>query len=112
MSWTLAKGLRPIGNRVLVKLDGRASHSGAIEIPDEYRRQPETGTVIAVGAGRCDKRGVMPIIDIKPGDRVVFGKWNGEPVDPPDDDPSGEYYMMNIDPSLRIQDVYGVEDKS
>lgn len=103
MSWSK---LRMLGYSVLVRLDPREAQIGSIIVPDLLQYQPESGTVVAVGPGYADKH--VPI-DVRVGDRVRFGKWNGTPIDAPEYDPDGEYFVMSCDPERKIQDVYGVE---
>lgn len=108
MTW---QRLRIIGPRVLVRIDQRAGMSGTIIIPDTAKKQPEWGTVIAAGPGGYDEKGQWYDVDVKAGDRVVFGKWNGIRIEAPEDDPRGEYYVMNCAKDLRVQDIYGVEER-
>ncbi len=86
MSWTQ---LRMLGSKVLVRLDARRETLGSIVIPDEHRRQPESGEVIAHGPN-------VPH-EIVVGAHVMFGKWNGSPVESPSHDPTGEYFVMSAD---------------
>ena len=117
MSW---QQLKPIGPRVLVRLDAEASSLGFLVLPELCRQTPVTGTVISVSDGynrrtrdkwqRFVYAAHRSRVDIAPGDRVVFGKFNGTPVDAPEHDPAGVYYVMDVEPMQNdyIADVYGV----
>ena len=72
---------RPLHDRVLVKrLEGEEKTKGGIIIPDSAKEKPSEGEVIAVGPGGRDEAGKLIPIDIKIGDRVLFGKWSGTEV--------------------------------
>jgi chaperonin GroES len=98
MGWTK---IRPYGNRILVKLDKRQEKVEGttldLVIPDRYREQPTTALVIAVGRPLPDADGTVRPIGVEVGQRVAVGKWNGKPVEPPDHDPTGEYFVLNMD---------------
>ena len=69
---------RPLHDRVVVKrIDAEAKSAGGIIIPDTAQEKPSQGEVIAVGPGGRDEAGKLIPIDIKVGDRVLFGKWSG-----------------------------------
>jgi chaperonin GroES len=69
---------RPLHDRVVVKrIDAEAKTSGGIIIPDTAKEKPHQGEVIAVGPGGRDEAGKLVPIDVKAGDRVLFGKWSG-----------------------------------
>jgi chaperonin GroES len=73
--------LRPLHDRVVVKrIDAEAKTSGGIIIPDAVKEKPQQGEVIAVGPGGRDQAGKLVPIDVKAGDRVLFGKWSGNEV--------------------------------
>ena len=68
----------PLHDRVLVKrLDAEEKSKGGIIIPDTAKEKPQQGEVVAVGAGARDEHGKLVPLDVKPGDRVLFGKWSG-----------------------------------
>ena len=68
---------RPLHDRVVVaRIDPEAKSAGGIIIPDTAQEKPSQGEVIAVGPGGRDEAGSIPI-DLKKGDRVLFGKWSG-----------------------------------
>lgn len=70
--------LRPLQDRVLIRrVEAEAKTSGGIIIPDTVQEKPMEGEVIAVGLGLRDAEGVLHALDVKRGDRVLFGKWSG-----------------------------------
>jgi len=72
---------RPLHDRVVVnRIDAEAKTSGGIIIPDTAKEKPQQGEVIAVGPGGRDEAGKLIPIDVKAGDRVLFGKWSGTEV--------------------------------
>ena len=72
---------RPLHDRVVVKrLDSETKTTGGIIIPDTAAEKPQQGEVIAVGPGARDDSGKLVPIDLKKGDRVLFGKWSGTEV--------------------------------
>ena len=78
---------RPLHDRVVVKrIDAEATSKGGIIIPDNAKEKPSQGEIMAVGAGGRDEAGKLIPIDIKVGDRVLFGKWSGTEVKIDDQD--------------------------
>ena len=72
---------RPLGDRVLVKrVEEEAKTKGGIIIPDTAKEKPQEGEVIAVGPGARDETGKVQPLDVKAGDRILFGKWSGTEV--------------------------------
>ena len=72
---------RPLHDRVVVKrLDAEEKTSGGIIIPDTAKEKPMQGEIIAVGPGARDESGKLVPLDVKKGDRVLFGKWSGTEV--------------------------------
>jgi|SRR5687767_11994171 chaperonin GroES len=72
---------RPLHDRVVVKrIDAEQKTAGGIIIPDTAKEKPQEGEVIAVGPGARNERGELLAIDLRPGDRVLFGKWSGTEV--------------------------------
>jgi chaperonin GroES len=72
---------RPLHDRVVVRrIDAEEKTSGGIIIPDTAKEKPMEGEVIAVGAGARDEAGKLVPLDVKDGDRVLFGKWSGTEV--------------------------------
>jgi chaperonin GroES len=73
--------IRPLQDRVLVKrIEEDTKTKGGIIIPDTAKEKPSEGAVIAVGKGTRDKDGKLHPLDVKKGDRVMFGKWSGSEV--------------------------------
>jgi chaperonin GroES len=72
---------RPLQDRVLLRrVDQEEKTSGGIIIPDTAKEKPMQGEVIAVGPGARDENGKLQPLDVKAGDRVLFGKWSGTEV--------------------------------
>jgi chaperonin GroES len=72
---------RPLHDRVVVKrIDADERSKGGIIIPDTAKEKPQEGEVVAVGPGGRDESGKLITIDVKAGDRVLFGKWSGTEV--------------------------------
>ena len=72
---------RPLHDRVVVKrIDAEEKTKGGIIIPDSAKEKPQEGRVVAVGPGGRDEAGKLIPIDIKAGDRVLFGKWSGTEI--------------------------------
>jgi chaperonin GroES len=72
---------RPLHDRVVVRrIDAEEKTKGGIIIPDTAKEKPQEGEVVAVGPGGRDETGKLIKIDVKPGDRVLFGKWSGTEV--------------------------------
>ena len=73
--------IRPLHDRVLVKrIEQEEQVRGGIIIPDTAKEKPQEGEVITVGPGGRDESGKLIPIDVKPGNRVLFGKWSGTEV--------------------------------
>ncbi len=72
---------RPLGDRVLVKrVEEESKTKGGIIIPDTAKEKPQEGEIVAVGPGARDENGKVSPLDVKAGDRVLFGKWSGTEV--------------------------------
>ncbi|WFU18888.1 co-chaperone GroES [Bradyrhizobium sp. CB3481] len=72
---------RPLHDRVLVhRIDAEERTAGGIIIPDTAKEKPQEGEVIAAGPGGRNELGQLMPLDVKPGDRVLFGKWSGTEV--------------------------------
>ncbi|HKH80121.1 MAG TPA: co-chaperone GroES [Methylovirgula sp.] len=72
---------RPLHDRVVVKrLEGEEKTKGGIIIPDTVKEKPQEGQIIAVGPGARDETGKLVPLDVKAGDRILFGKWSGTEV--------------------------------
>jgi chaperonin GroES len=73
--------LRPLQDRVLIRrVEAEAKTPGGIFIPDTAQEKPMEGEVVAVGPGARDEGGRVHPLDVKGGDRVLFGKWSGTEV--------------------------------
>ncbi len=72
---------RPLHDRVVVRrIEQEEKTKGGIIIPDTAKEKPQEGEVIAVGPGSRDEQGKLVALDVKAGDRVLFGKWSGTEV--------------------------------
>ena len=91
--------LKPLGDRVLVKAEEEGEvKKGGIIIPDTAKEKPQEGTIIAVGPGKLDDKGQRIALNIKAGDRVLYGKYSGSEVKLDDQ----EYMIMHE------EDIYGI----
>ena len=91
--------LRPLHDRVLVKrLDEGEQKVGGIIIPDTAKEKPQQAEVMAVGNGKLLDSGERAALDVKPGDRILFGKYSGSEIKI-----EGEEYLI-----LREDDILGV----
>jgi len=72
---------RPLGDRVLIKrIEEEEKTKGGIIIPDTAKEKPQEGEVVAVGPSGRDDNGKVQPLDVKKGDRILFGKWSGTEV--------------------------------
>jgi chaperonin GroES len=72
---------RPLHDRVVVRrVDSEAKSAGGIIIPDTAKEKPSEGVIVSVGPGARDESGKVVALDVKEGDRVLFGKWSGTEV--------------------------------
>ncbi len=72
---------RPLHDRVVVRrIEAEAKTGGGIIIPDTAKEKPQEGEIIAVGPGARDEAGKLIPLDVKVGDRILFGKWSGTEV--------------------------------
>jgi chaperonin GroES len=93
--------LRPLHDRILVKrLEEEDERHGSIIIPDTAKEKPQQGKVIAVGNGKLTDEGKKIPLEVKAGDRILFGKYSGSEVKI-----EGEEYLI-----LREEDVLGILD--
>lgn len=91
--------IRPLHDRVIVKrLDSERTTASGIVIPDNAAEKPDQGEVLAVGPGRRDESGKIIAMDVKVGDRVLFGKYSGQAVKV-----NGEEFLV-----MREEDIMGV----
>ena len=94
---------RPLHDRVVVtRIDAEEKTAGGIIIPDTAKEKPTEGEVIAVGPGGRDESGKLIPIDLKEGDRVLFGKWSGTEVKI-----DGVEYLI-----MKESDIMGVIDQT
>ncbi|MGE0259369.1 MAG: co-chaperone GroES [Alphaproteobacteria bacterium] len=74
-------GFRPLHDRVLIRrVEAEEKTAGGIIIPDTAKEKPMEGEVVAVGPGARDESGKVQALDVKVGDRVLFGKWSGTEI--------------------------------
>jgi chaperonin GroES len=93
--------IRPLHDRVLVRrLQESESHVGSILIPDSAKEKPQQGEVIAVGTGKRLESGERSALDVKAGDRILFGKYSGSDIKI-----EGEEYMI-----MREDEILGILD--
>jgi len=72
---------RPLHDRIVVKrIDAEEKTAGGIIIPDTAKEKPQEGEVLAVGPGARDENGKVHSLDLKEGDRILFGKWSGSEI--------------------------------
>ena len=72
---------RPLHDRVVVRrIEAEAKTKGGIIIPDTAREKPQEGEIVAVGSGARDESGKVVALEVKAGDRILFGKWSGTEV--------------------------------
>jgi chaperonin GroES len=91
--------IRPLHDRVLVRrVEESESRVGSIVIPDSAKEKPQQGEVIAVGNGKLLESGSRAALDVKAGDRILFGKYSGSDIKL-----EGEEYMI-----LREDEILGV----
>lgn len=92
--------LRPLHDRILVeRLDeAEQQSSGGIIIPDSAKEKPQQGQIVAVGNGKKQDDGTVVALDVKVGDRILFGKYSGSDVSVDDK----EYLIMREDEALAI----------
>ena len=92
-------GFKPLQDRVLLKrVEGEETTAGGIIIPDTAKEKPQEGEIIAVGPGARDESGKLIPLDVKAGDRILFGKWSGTEVKI-----DGQEYLI-----MKESDVMGI----
>ena len=95
-------GFRPLHDRVLVRrVEAEEKTAGGIIIPDTAKEKPQEGEVVSVGTGARAENGTITPLDVKAGDRILFGKYSGTEVKL-----DGEEHLI-----LREDDVLGVIEK-
>ena len=94
---------RPLHDRVLVRrVTAEEKTAGGIIIPDTAKEKPQEGEVIAVGSGTLNDKGELRALDVKAGDRILFGKWSGTEVKL-----NGEELLI-----MKESDIMGVLEES
>jgi chaperonin GroES len=92
----MAVHITPLHDRVLVRrLEEKETVKGGIIIPDSAKEKPQEGEVVAIGSGRLEKGERIPL-DVKPGDRILFGKYSGNDIKIDDE----EYMILKEDEIL------------
>jgi chaperonin GroES len=96
----MATRIRPLADRLIVKRvdDQEQKSAGGIIIPDTAKEKPQEGKVVAVGRGKLNEEGKVIPLDVKAGDRILFGKYSGSEIKI-----DGEEHLI-----LREEDVLGV----
>ncbi len=90
---------RPLHDRVVVRrIESEAKTAGGIIIPDTAKEKPQEGEIIGVGPGARDESGKLVPLDVKVGDRILFGKWSGTEVKI-----DGQEYLI-----MKESDVMGI----
>jgi chaperonin GroES len=72
---------RPLHDRVVIRrVDAEGKTAGGIFIPETAQEKPMEGEIVAVGPGARNEKGTIVPVDVKPGDRILFGKWSGSEI--------------------------------
>ena len=96
-------GFRPLHDRVLVRRTEQDDKTaGGIIIPDTAKEKPQEGEIVATGPGGRDEKGELVALDVKAGDRVLFGKWSGTEVKL-----DGQDYLI-----MKESDILGIVEPS
>ncbi len=94
---------RPLHDRVMVKrIESEAKTPSGIIIPDTAKEKPMEGEVVAVGSGARNEQGSVIALDVKSGDRVLFGKWSGTEIKI-----DGQDYLV-----MKESDIMGIIEKA
>jgi chaperonin GroES len=94
---------RPLHDRVVVRrIDAEEKTAGGIIIPDTAKEKPQEGEIVAAGPGARDEKGELIPLDVKAGDRILFGKWSGSEVKI-----HGEELLI-----MKESDILGILDKA
>jgi chaperonin GroES len=95
----MATTIKPLHDRVIVKrIEENTTTSGGIIIPDSAKEKPQEGEIVAVGEGKYKEDGTRQALDVKEGDRVLFGKYSGSEITL-----DGEEFLM-----MREDEVLGI----
>lgn len=93
--------IKPLGDRILVlRVEEEKKTKGGILIPDTAKEKPQEGKVVAVGTGKVNEKGKRVPLDVKKGDRVLFGKYSGNEIKID----GVEHLIMREDDILAIQE--------
>ena len=93
--------IKPLEDRIVVKPgEGEETTSSGLVIPDTAKEKPQEGTVVAVGNGKVTEEGARVALDVKPGDRILFGKYSGSEIKL-----DGEEYLI-----VREDEILGIVD--
>ncbi|MFP5501045.1 MAG: co-chaperone GroES [Candidatus Sericytochromatia bacterium] len=93
-----ATKIRPLGDRVVVKIVKEEKTAGGLVLPDTAQEKPQTGEIVAVGPGKMMENGSRAAMDVKEGEKVLFAKYSGTEVKL-----DGETYLL-----LAEKDILGV----
>jgi len=91
--------VRPLGDRVLIKaLEAKEKSKGGIVLPDTAKEKPQEGKVIAVGKGKVSEEGKTNPLEVKTGDKILYGKYSGTEITVDDE----EYIILREDDILAV----------
>ena len=92
--------IQPLGDRVIVKpLEAEEKSKGGIVLPDSAKEKPQEGKVVAVGKGKVKENGDVQALELKKGDRVLYGKYSGTEISTSD----GEDYLI-----MKEEDIFAI----
>ncbi|VAX37548.1 Heat shock protein 60 family co-chaperone GroES [hydrothermal vent metagenome] len=92
--------IQPLGDRIIVKaLEAEEKTKGGIVLPETAKEKPQEGKVVAVGKGKVKENGEMQALELKKGDRVLYGKYSGTEISTKD----GEDYLI-----MKEEDVFAI----
>ncbi len=91
--------VRPLGDRVLIKaLEAKEKSKGGIVLPDTAKEKPQEGKVIAVGKGKVSEEGKITPLEVKKGDKILYGKYSGTEITVDDE----EHIILREDDILAV----------
>ena len=105
----MATNIKPLHDRVIIRRieDSTNQTAGGLFIPDTAKEKPQEGEVIAVGAGKYKEDGTRQALDVKAGDRILFGKYSGSEIKLDGED----YLIMREDEVLGVVDGAAIQKK-